>query len=294
MSGPFFYGVIPMYRSGLVLEGGGSRGIFTSGVLDCFMERGIEFPYVIGVSAGSCNAASYISKSYHRQRDITLKYVNDKRYMSLRNFITKGEYLNYDWIFGELSYDLMPIDQSKFDNAHCRFVCVVTNEKTGQAEYLDVPDMHERGCVELRASCALPIATKGAVIGGQKYYDGGIADSIPAQHAIEDGCEKIVVVLTQDINYVKPSMDKVARLVRRKYKNAPKLAEAILNRHNMYNSELAYVRRLEEEGRALAIRPPQPLHCPTLEKNTEHLQKIYDYGYQTAEQEIERIEAFLK
>ena len=283
-----------MYKNGLVLEGGGSRGIFTSGVLDCFMEHKIEFPYVIGVSAGTCNAASYISKSYHRQRDITLNYVNDKRYMGLHHFITKGEYLNYDWIFDELSYDLMPIDQSKFDNAHCRFVCVVTNAETGEAEYLDVPNLHERGCIELRASCALPVATKGAVIDGKKYFDGGIADSIPAARALKDGCEKIVVILTQDIDYVKQPMDKVARLVRRKYKNYPKLAESILNRHNMYNEELAYVRKLEEEGRALAIRPPQPLHCPTLEKNTAHLQKIYDYGYETAKNSMDKIETFLK
>lgn len=258
------------------------------------MEHKIEFPYVIGVSAGSCNAASYISKSYHRQRDITLNYVNDKRYMSLHNLITKGEYLNYDWIFNELSYDLMPIDQSKFDNSNCHFVCVVTNAETGQPEYLDIPNLHERGCVELRASCALPVATKGTVINGKTYFDGGIVDSVPAAHALQDGCEKIVVVLTQDMHYVKRPMDQISRLVRRKYKQYPKLADAILNRHNMYNDQLALVRKLEAEGRALAIRPPQPLHCPTLEKNTAHLQKIYDCGYEAAENSIDKIEAFLK
>ncbi len=283
-----------MYKNGLVLEGGGTRAVFTSGVLDCFLDNKIEFPYIIGVSAGTCNAVSYISKSYRRQIDITLKYVNDKRYMSVENFLLKGEYLNYDWIFDELSYDLMPINQEIFDNANCHFVSVVTSAETGQAEYLTVPDVHKRGCIELRASCSLPIATKGTEINGKLYFDGGIADSIPAKKALDDNCEKIVVVLTQDVNYIKKSMDKIAPILRKKYKKYPKLADAILNRHNMYNSQLEYVKELEKEGRAYVVRPSHPLHCSTLEKNKDILNDIYKDGYSIAEKNINEIKEFLK
>lgn len=283
-----------MYKNGLVLEGGGTRAVFTSGVLDCFLDNKIEFPYIIGVSAGTCNAVSYISKSYRRQIDITLKYVNDKRYMSVENFLLKGEYLNYDWIFDELSYDLMPINQEIFDNANCHFVSVVTSAETGQAEYLTVPDVHKRGCIELRASCSLPITTKGTEINGKLYFDGGIADSIPAKKALDDNCEKIVVVLTQDVNYIKKSMDKIAPILRKKYKKYPKLADAILNRHNMYNSQLEYVKELEKEGRAYVVRPSHPLHCSTLEKNKDILNDIYQDGYSIAEKNINEIKEFLK
>lgn len=283
-----------MYKNGLVLEGGGTRAVFTSGVLDCFLDNKIEFPYIIGVSAGTCNAVSYISKSYRRQIDITLKYVNDKRYMSVENFLLKGEYLNYDWIFDELSYDLMPINQEIFDNANCHFVSVVTSAETGQAEYLTVPDVHKRGCIELRASCSLPIATKGTEINGKLYFDGGIADSIPAKKALDDNCEKIVVVLTQDVNYIKKSMDKIAPILRKKYKKYPKLADAILNRHNMYNSQLEYVKELEKQGRAYVVRPSHPLHCSTLEKNKDILNDIYQDGYSIAEKNINEIKEFLK
>lgn len=283
-----------MYKNGLVLEGGGTRAVFTSGVLDCFLDNKIEFPYIIGVSAGTCNAVSYISKSYRRQIDITLKYVNDKHYMSVENFLLKGEYLNYDWIFDELSYDLMPINQEIFDNANCHFVSVVTSAETGQAEYLTVPDVHKRGCIELRASCSLPIATKGTEINGKLYFDGGIADSIPAKKALDDNCEKIVVVLTQDVNYIKKSMDKIAPILRKKYKKYPKLADAILNRHNMYNSQLEYVKELEKEGRAYVVRPSHPLHCSTLEKNKDILNDIYKDGYSIAEKNINEIKEFLK
>ena len=283
-----------MYKNGLVLEGGGTRAVFTSGVLDCFLDNKIEFPYVIGVSAGTCNAVSYISKSYRRQIDITLNYVNDKRYMSVENFILKGEYLNYDWIFDELSYDLMPLDQDVFDNANCHFVSVVTSAETGKAEYLTVPNVHERGCVELRASCSLPIATKGTEIDGKLYFDGGIADSIPAKKALDDGCEKILVILTQDANYIKKPMDKIAPILRKKYKKYPKLADAILDRHNMYNGQLEYIKKLEDDGKAYVIRPTHPLHCSTLEKNKEILSSIYQDGYDVAKKSIEEIREFLK
>ena len=154
-----------MYSCGLVLEGGGNRAIYTSGVLDAFMDQGITFPYVIGVSAGSCNAVSYIGKCRGRQHDISIQYSGDKRFMSLENMVKNGEFLNGEWLFGELSYDLSPLDQEAYDRANTTLCVVVTNALTGKAEYMYPKDFHKRGCPILRASCALPGATKGVVLG---------------------------------------------------------------------------------------------------------------------------------
>lgn len=157
------------YNSGLVLEGGGSRGIFTSGVLDAFIENKIEFPYVIGVSAGSCNGASFIGKNFRRQHDITINYCNDKRYMSIESIFKNGQYLNLEWDFGELTYNLMPLNYEEYERSKTQLCAVVTNAETGKAEYLYPTDLREFGCAPLKASCALPIATKGVKIGAETF-----------------------------------------------------------------------------------------------------------------------------
>lgn len=229
-----------MYSCGLVLEGGGNRAIYTSGVLDAFMDQGIVFPYVIGVSAGSCNAVSYIGKCRGRQHDISIQYSGDKRFMSLENMIKNGEFLNGEWLFGELSYDLSPLDQEAYDRATTTLCVVVTNALTGKAEYMYPKDFHKRGCPILRASCALPGATKGVVLGKDRYFDGGVTDSIPLAHAYEDGCQKAVVVLTQDRNYQKQPMGH-ARLIRRIFRKYPLMTRAILNRYKIYNRQLETV-----------------------------------------------------
>ena len=248
-----------MYSCGLVLEGGGNRAIYTSGVLDAFMDQGITFPYVIGVSAGSCNAVSYIGKCRGRQHDISIQYSGDKRFMSLENMIKNGEFLNGEWLFGELSYDLSPLDQEAYDRANTTLCVVVTNALTGKAEYMYPKDFHKRGCPILRASCALPGATKGVVLGKDRYFDGGVTDSIPLAHAYEDGCQKAVVVLTQDRNYQKQPMGH-ARLIRRIFRKYPLMTRAILNRYKIYNRQLEAVWDAQGRGDAFVIAPDHPLH----------------------------------
>ena len=161
-----------MYKCGLVLEGGGSRGIYTAGVLDAFMENDIEFPYVIGVSMGSCCGASYLGKAIKRQHDVILFSAKDKRYMSFTNLRERGEYCNFDWTFGELSYDLFPLDQDEFEKSNAVYCVVATNAKTGKAEYF-YPKSLRNECPEIRASCSMPGVTKGTEIGGELYFDGG-------------------------------------------------------------------------------------------------------------------------
>lgn len=279
-----------MFNCGLVLEGGGTRGIYTSGVLDAFIENGIEFPYVIGVSAGSCNGVSYLGKCLHRQHDIMIDYVNDKRYMSIESMIKNGEYLNCNWIFNDLSYDILPLDQDQFEASGAVFCCVVTNAKTGKAEYLYPKSFRERGCIELRASCSLPLATKGVMLGGELYYDGGLIDSIPLKRAIDDGCQKAVVILTQHKGYRKqPKGVKASKL----FRQYPKISEAVADRHNKYNEQLDYVNEMHNSGVAYVIQPHTPLDCSTLEKNTVKLESIYQLGYKQGLKQIEDVKAFL-
>lgn len=279
-----------MYKSGLVLEGGGTRAIYTSGVLDAFMENDITFPYVIGVSAGTCNGASFLGKSLHRQHDITINYSGDKRYMSIRNMLKTGEYLGSEWIFNELSYDISPLDQDTFDNSGSVFCCVVTNAKTGKAEYLYPDSLRPRGCPEIRASCSLPIATKGCEIGGELYFDGGLADSIPLRRAFDDGCRKSVVILTQHKGYQKPPMNPKLKKAFKKY---PKIGEKIVNRHIMYNKQLEYVKEMHDEGLAYVIQPLTPLECGTLEKSKAKLESIYQLGYRQGIESIDKVKAFI-
>ena len=280
-----------MYSCGLVLEGGGSRGIYTAGVLDAFIENGIEFPYVIGVSMGACSGASFLGKSLHRQHDIILYSSQDKRYLSFENLFKTGEYANFDWTFGELSYDIFPLDQDTFENSGAVYCVVATNARTGKAEYFYPKSLRDE-CPEIRASCSLPGVTKGTEIGGEVYFDGGLVDSIPLKRAFDDGCNKAVAILTQHKGYVKGVTN---RNFKKPFNNTyPLIGDAIINRSIFYNNQLEYVRQMEEEGKALVIQPLTPLNCNALEKSPEKLEAIYQLGYTQGNQNIEKVKEFLK
>lgn len=278
-----------MYSAGLVLEGGGNRAIYTSGVLDAFIEKGIEFPYVIGVSAGSCNATSFIAKNYRRQHDIVINYSNDKKYMGLGNILKGHSFLNTDWIFSELAYDILPLNQDEFDKSNTVLCAVATNGLTGKVEYF-YPKSMRNGCDELKASCSLPGITNGVEIGGTTFFDGGLVDSIPLERAFDDGCQKAVVILTQHKGYVKEPMNpKVKRI----FKKFPKVGEAAINRHIMYNKQLEFVKQCEQNGTAIVIQPTAPLNVSTLEKDVSKLEAIYQLGYKQGLDRADEIKAFL-
>lgn len=278
-----------MYNSGLVLEGGGNRSIYTSGVLDAFIEKEIEFPYVIGVSAGSCNATSYIAKNYRRQHDIIINYSNDKHYMGLGNILKGHSFLNTDWIFGELAYDISPLNQDEFDKSNTVLCAVATNALTGKPEYF-YPKSMRNGCDELKASCSLPGVTNGVEIGGTTFFDGGLVDSIPLERAFDDGCKKAVVILTQCKGYAKSPMNPKVKKI---FKKFPKIGEAAVNRHIMYNTQLEFVKQCEENGTALVIQPAAPLNVSTLEKDVSKLESIYQLGYKQGLDRADEIKAFL-
>lgn len=280
-----------MSKIGLVLEGGGTRAIYTSGVLDVFLENDISFDYVIGVSAGSCNGTSFIGKNHRRQHDITIDYVNDERYMGIKSMLKSGNYLNLPWIFGELSYDLNALDQDEFERSPTTLTAVVTNAETGKGEYYIVDDIRKE-CPLLAASCALPLATKGVQYNGSVYFDGGIVDSIPVERALEDGCEKAVVILTQHDGYVKRPLRNTT-VIAKALGKYPLLAAALAKRAEMYNSQLEKVRELEKEGKVFVIQPRVPLGCSTLEKNTLKLEQVYEVGRLNGNAAIEKLKKFM-
>ncbi len=281
---------INMYNCGLVLEGGGNRAIYSSGVLDAFIEEGIKFPYVIGVSAGSCNGVSYIGECKGRQHEITTKYCNDKRYMGISHLIKSGEFLNGDWLFGELTYQICPLDYDTYENSGTKMCVVCTNANTGKAEYFYPDGFREWGCKEIRASCSMPIVTKGVTIGGQLYFDGGLVNSVPLERAYQDGCQKAVVILTQHKGYVKEPVPKRMCKAIKKY---PKIREVMENRHIMYNNQLEYVQQMESEGKAYVIQPSVPLHTTTLEKDVPKLESIYQLGYEQGHRYADEVISFL-
>lgn len=279
-----------MYKCGLVLEGGGTRGIYSSGVLDAFIEKGVEFPYVIGVSMGASNGLSYLGKNAHRQHDIIMGYINDKRFLSFEKIVKKREFVDSEWLFGELAFDEIPINTEELKKSKTVFCCVVTNAKTGKAEYL-YPDLDSEGSFpEVQASGALPIMTKGVEIGGEVYFDGGVSDSIPLERALDDGCEKAVVLLTQHKGFQKKPYNENMLKTIRKY---PLLREGLKDRHNVYNAELEYVEMIQSQGRALVIQPPTELDCSTLENSTAKLEAIYRIAYKQGLEIADEVKAYI-
>ena len=279
-----------MSKTGLVLEGGGVRGIYTAGVLDVFMAHGLQFDGLIGVSAGAIHGCSYLSGQQGRSIRYYRKYVGDPRFMSLRSWIRTGDLVGVDFCYHELPDRLDVYDHEAFLRNPTPFYAVCTNVETGQAEYLRITDM--RGQIDvLRASASLPYCSRIVEIGGSKYLDGGCTDSIPAEACARMGYDRSVVVLTRPVDYRKsPEMTALAKLVYRKY---PAFVRALENRHHMYNAQVEHLQAMADEGRVFLIRPEQALEIGRLEKNPEKVQQVYDRGCADAERLLPALKAWL-
>lgn len=262
-------------RTGLVLEGGGVRGIYTAGVLDVFMEEGLTFDGVIGVSAGAIHACSYLSGQKGRSIRYYRKYVSDPRFMSLRSWLKTGDVVGADFCYHELPDKLDVYDHEGFLRNPTPYWVVCTDVETGKAEYVRLTDM--RGQIEyLRASASLPYFSRIVTLDGRKYLDGGCSDSIPAEAFHRMGYGRNVVVLTRDASYrKKPEMTALARLVYRKY---PAFVRTLERRHEMYNEQLAQIGQMEAEGSVFVIRPAKPLEIGRLESDPEKVQHVYEQG----------------
>ena len=280
-------------KFGITFEGGASRTLFSCGVMDALIKENIMADYIIGASAGISYGVTYASKQFGRNLEITRKYMNDKRYMGMRNmFVPKNRaYYNMDFVFDEIPNKLVPYDYVSYANYKGKCVAVVTNVKTGKAEYLEVP-RNDRKWQVLRASCALPLLIPKVKIGGEYYLDGGIADSFPFEKAISEGCDKNIVVLTRERGYVKKheTASKVAELYFHKY---PNLARALKNRADNYNACIKRLEELEKAGKALVIAPESTLGVSRTESDPVKLEKLYDLGYKQTMKIIPEIRRYL-
>ncbi|AFM41169.1 putative esterase of the alpha-beta hydrolase superfamily [Desulfosporosinus acidiphilus SJ4] len=280
-----------MEKIGLVLEGGGMRGLYTCGVLEYFMENDLYFNYIIGVSAGACNAVSYISKQRGRNESVIINYAKDWRYMSLRNLLLSKSYFGMDFIFDEIPNKHVAFDFQTFYSSPCDFLVGATDCKTGKPIYLTKEDMGDK-FQALRASASLPLISPIVNYKGYQLLDGGISDSIPIRKSIADGNTKNIVVLTRNKGYRK-NPAKFTGLIKLVYRKYPFFVETMLNRYKIYNDTLDYIEQLEHDGQVLVIRPSKPLEVGRLEKDPQRLKGLLQNGYIDTKESYERILNFV-
>ena len=276
-----------MINGGLVLEGGGMRGIYTAGALDCLIDNNIYFKDIFAVSAGACHACSYVSKQRGRAYKANITYLNDKRYASFRNLIKEGNYFAEDFVYHEIPDSLIPLDFDAMENSGMNFYAAVTNCRSGEAEYHLVKN-YGSGAEIVRASSALPYLSKEIKLGNEMYLDGGISDAIPILQSIKSGNERNLIILTRDKEYIKPK-NKAAALHKIRYKKYPKLADAMNSKHLEYNNTLSFINELEFSGKAAVIRPKSPPEVSRLERNTKKLKNLYEQGYKDASEKLNEI-----
>lgn len=265
---------------GLVLEGGGMRGVFTCGVLDFLMDHNIRFPYTIGVSAGACNGLSYASCQRGRAKYSNIDLLAQYNYIGFKHLLKKRNILDFDLLFNEFPEHILPYDYDTYFASPERFVMVTTNCVTGEPNYFEEKKDKNRVIDIVRASSSLPFVCPITYVDGTPMLDGGIVDSIPLQRSITDGCTRNVVVLTRNHGYRKDSKDiRIPSFFYRKY---PKLREALSRRCAVYNEQLEMVERLEEEGKVMVIRPLKPVAVDRIERDIQKLTDFYQEGYECA------------
>jgi len=280
-------------KVGLVLEGGSMRGLYTAGVLDVMLDNNINIDGIIGTSAGALFGVNYFSKQKGRVIRYNKRFCNDKRNISLKSFITTGNIINKDFAFYKVPYELDIFDDEEYIKNNTGFLATVTNVETGKAEYLDVKSVF-KDMEALRASSAIPLLSKIVEINGKKYLDGGIGDSIPVEKMLEQGYDKVIVVLTQPLGYKKEGLgSKKEKLVKLKYRRYPKFVKAMLDRHNRYNKCLEIIEKLQKENKIFVIRPGEKLNISVMERNQEELQKIYDLGVNMANEKIKSLKEYI-
>lgn len=278
-----------MYQAGLVLEGGGMKGVYSSGVLDLFLDKGLEFSSCYGVSAGACSLCSYLSKQRGRAYHVTVDYLEDRNYCSAYSLLTTGDLFNVDMCYHRIPEELYPYDYDAYRQYEGTFYSVVTNIETGKPEYIPIKDM--RGEIDaVRASASLPLVSRNVSFKGHKYLDGGISDSIPLKRSLEDGNRKNVVIMTKEVGY-RRSPSSMLSLVKLRYRKYPRVYELMKNRHIVYNETLDFIARQVQEGAAFLIQPKQKSDVGRIEKDKTKLKALYDRGYEDA---LECYEALIR
>ena len=280
-----------MYQAGLILEGGGMKGIYTCGVLDFFMEKDVLFSDCYGVSAGACHMCSYLSRQKGRAYHVGIDYLECRDYCSVRSLLRTGDLFNNDFCYDLIPHYLNPYDYEGFRKYEGKAYAVATDIVTGKPEYIRLYDMEE-GIQAVRASSSLPLVSRNVTIGGRKYLDGALSDSIPIRKAQADGNRKNVVILTKAVGYRKERSSALP-LIRAAYARYPKVYELMKNRHISYNETLDYLEEQEKRGKVFVIRPQKESGIGRIEKDKEKLKALYEQGYCEAQERYEEMLAYL-
>ena len=267
-------------NTGLVLEGGGLRGVFTCGVLDCFMDHNIRFPFAVGVSAGACNGLSYMSGQRGRAKASNIDLMDEYHYVGFRYLLTQKCIMDFKLLFEDFPEKIIPYDYDAYFSNPDRFVMVTTNCLTGKAEYLEEKKSSIRVMDIVRASSSLPFVSPITYVDGIPMLDGGIADSVPVEYAMNQGYEKLVVVLTRNKGYRKK--ESTMPLTKVAYRKYPALRKALQERNAVYNKTMDLIDRLEAEGKIIVIRPIRPVEVGRMEEDTDKLRSLYQEGYAVA------------
>ena len=281
------------FKKGLVLEGGAMRGMFTCGVMDVFLENGIEFDGAAGISAGATFGCNYKSKQAGRALRYNKNYGRDPRYCSFRSLIKTGDLYGADFCYRELPTVLDPFDCETFKNNPMEFFVGATDIRTGKCVYHKCTDGGERDLEWMRASASMPLVSKPVPIDGYLLLDGGITDSIPFEYLESRGYDRNVIVLTQPDGFVKKKsgISGLAKIFLHSY---PEVARAMERRHEMYNDQTSKIKKRELDGTSFVIRPPKALGIKRTEKDPAELERVYNIGRRTAEGSLEAVKRFLE
>ena len=268
-------------NTGLVLEGGGMRGVFTSGVLDAFMKHELTFPYVVAVSAGACNGLSYMSGQMRRARFANIDMLRKYDYISLKSLLTQGSIFDPDILYERFPNEIVPFDYDAYRRNPAVFEMVTTNCITGRAEYLSEKQDARRLTAIVKASSSLPYVAQITEVDGVPMLDGGIVDSIPVVRAIDMGYSPNVVILTRNRGFRSSERDiKVPRLI---YGEYPRLRVALSRRVEAYNRQLELIERMEDWGEIICIRPERPMEVDRICRDADKLERLYEEGFQQGE-----------
>ncbi|MEE1059999.1 MAG: patatin family protein [Treponema sp.] len=279
-------------KIGLVLEGGGHRGIYTAGILDVFAQNNISFDGIMGVSAGCIHGVSFLSGQIGRSVRYTTRFCNNPSYMSFKSLIKTGDFFNVDFCYYKLPETLDPFDNDAFDKNPTPFYAVCSDVKTGKAVYHKCDSVRGEKIKWIQASASMPLAAKIVKIDEGEFLDGGITDSIPIKKMQELGYSKNIVILTQEAGYRKKP-NSLLPLIKRVYKKYPELINAIQNRHIIYNQQLDYLEKQEKLGNVIIIRPSQKPQAGRIEKDKEKILSTYNLGRNDAEKLLETVKNFI-
>lgn len=280
-----------MYQAGLVLEGGGMKGAYTSGVLDFFLEKNLEFSSCYGVSAGAANLCSFLSKQKRRGFRSLTEYMGNKRISGWYSMVTNGNIIDPDFTYDLVPNYLLPFDRKTYEKYEGKAYAVVTNVETGKAEYLSMKKV-DQAMEAVKASTALPLVFQMVTINGKKYLDGGLADSIPIQRSILEGNKKNVIVLTKEEGYIRKPSENL-NLIRLRYYKYPKVYEVMKERHLAYNETMEYIRLLQKEGKVFVLQPKEKNEISRLEKDSKKMEELYQRGYEDAKNKYDALQEFL-